>query len=565
MEIWRAVFLAICLTSASSAAARAEAAPDIILVNGKIVTVDDRFSIQQAVAVQGDRFIAVGSNRELLPLAGPDTQIVDLEGKTVIPGLIDNHNHIIRATEYWSKEARLDGVTSRAQALAILKAKAGTLKTGEWMFTLGGWFEDQFSGDQSGFTLKELDAIAPDNPVFIQAMYDHAFVNSAWLEAMGLRIKALNKEAVAERGLAGDVVRDSGGTATGRLNGGFGMIGRAISRFPSVPENEQIPSIKAALTYLNSLGVTTVFDAGGLGIQEASYKRFQELADKGNLSVRIYYTLWGGVHIDTPQEAEAFAKKIEAERPFQGTVWYDRIAMGEVYYSPFHWDELTRFVSPTEEDYAAAHRILSAAAAGGWQVQTHSNHPSSMNALFDVMEEINKVHPLRALRWSITHADNVGPDEIARARALGMNLQIRSQRVIGGSAGAFEKFGGAVYHMPPLRLIQDSGISFGLGTDGTKAAQINPFVTLWWATTGKMLNGDILLKEVLSREEALIAHTRSNAILIFQEANLGSIKPGFLADLLVLDRDYLTIPLDQIKDIRPLATMVGGKIVSGEY
>ena len=117
--------------------------------------------------------------------------------------------------------------------------------------------------------------------------------------------------------------------------------------------------------------------------------------------------------------------------------------------------------------------------------------------------------------------------------------------------------------MPPLRLVQDSGVPYGLGTDGTKAGQIDPFVTLWWAVTGKALNGETVLTETLTREEALIAHTRNNAYIMFQEANLGSIAPGLLADMLVLDRDYLTVPADQIHSIRPVATLVGGRVVYG--
>jgi predicted amidohydrolase YtcJ len=180
------------------------------------------------------------------------------------------------------------------------------------------------------------------------------------------------------------------------------------------------------------------------------------------------------------------------------------------------------------------------------------------------MTDINEEYPLRQLRWSITHADNIGASQIERARHLGMNLQMRSISVLGDRQPVIDKFGDAAFDMPPMRLVQDSGIPFGLGTDGTKANQIAPFVTLWWAVTGRALSGESVMRQTLTREEALIAHSRSNAYLMFQEANLGSIKPGLLADMLVLDRDYLTVPEDQIKDIRPVATIVGGRLVSGE-
>ena len=145
-----------------------------------------------------------------------------------------------------------------------------------------------------------------------------------------------------------------------------------------------------------------------------------------------------------------------------------------------------------------------------------------------------------------------------------MNILLRSNMVMNDRQPVFDAFGDAAYDMPPLRMIQDSGVTYGLGTDGTKAAQINPFVTLWWAVTGKALNGDVIQHQTLTREEALIAHTRGNALAMFQEQNLGAIKPGLLADMLVLDRDYLTVPADEIKDIRPVTTIVGGQVVYGE-
>jgi predicted amidohydrolase YtcJ len=243
----------------------------------------------------------------------------------------------------------------------------------------------------------------------------------------------------------------------------------------------------------------------------------------------------------------------------------DMFTVGEIYYTPFHWDSLFDPTSPTADDIAAARSILTAAAAGGWSVQTHASQPETIDLLLDLMTEINMEYPLRQLRWSVTHADLVGIEQIERMRHLGMNLQMRSISVLMQPRRyrLIDELGEAGYHVPPLRLIQESGIPFGLGTDGTKAAQVNPFVTLWWAVTGQALNGEVVLRETLSREEALIAHTRSNAYLMFQESSTGSIKPGLLADLVVLDRDYLTVPVAEIKEILPIATIVGGRVVSG--
>ncbi len=177
---------------------------------------------------------------------------------------------------------------------------------------------------------------------------------------------------------------------------------------------------------------------------------------------------------------------MRAARPFQGDAWYDRIAVGEIYYAPFHWDDLAPGKTPSPDEVAAALDIISAAAEGGWSLQTHVVQPQTMDILFDAMETVNRQHPLRGLRWSLTHADAIGASQLERARKLGVNIQLRSQRVVGNHESAIAEHGlEAVRLMPRLRLVQDSGVTWGLGTDGTKAAQINPFITLWWAVTAR--------------------------------------------------------------------------------
>lgn len=206
-----------------------------------------------------------------------------------------------------------------------------------------------------------------------------------------------------------------------------------------------------------------------------------------------------------------------------------------------------------DQDTKAAQEILDAAAGAGWPVQTHSVTSEGLDLVFDAYERANGQRPIRPLRWSVTHAEGLTAAHVERARRLGVTVQLRSQGVIRAATSA----------PAPLRLLRDSGLSWGLGTDGTRAAQINPFITLWWAVTGRSLGGDRIMEAPLTREEALIAHTRSNAHLMFRENDLGALRPGLLADLLILDRDYLTVPADEIKDITPLVTMVGGRVVHG--
>lgn len=562
MKSIKLALAAAIVNTGSHALALAQEAPDHILLNGRIATVDDYFAFHQAVAVRGERILAVGTNAEIESLADSGTRRTDLGGRTVIPGLIDNHNHVVRATEYWPNEARLDGVTSRAEALRILREKAESLPPGDWLMSLGGWSEAQFIGDRSDFTLAELDTVAPDRPAFIQSVYDHAFGNTAWFEAMGIPLTASEEEQAGATDLESYVLRDGSGRVTGRLDGGFPMVELALQGFPEVTSEQQTEAILASFSHLNSIGLTAVYDPAGVGIRRESYARLREIAEDPGLTVRIFHTL-GGSTPRTAQDARELIEEIQSSRPFQGDAFVDLIAVGEIWFAPFHWDNTLRSTEPDEGDIAWARQILIAAAEGGWSVQTHATQPETIDYVLDLVTRVNAVRPMRQLRWSIAHADNITAEQLERAKSLGMNLLLRSNMVMNDRGPVFEAFGDAGYHMPPLRMIQDSGITYGLGTDGTKAAQINPFVTLWWAVTGKALNGEVIQHQTLTREEALIATTRGNALLMFQEQNLGAIKPGLLADMLVLDRDYFTVPEDEIKDIRPVATILGGRVVFG--
>ena len=501
-----------------------------VLVNGKIVTVDEQFSIVEAVAIDGERITATGSNADVLACAGPGATVVDLDGATVIPGLIDNHNHFVRASEH--AEVRLEGVRSRAQALDTLRSAASSLPEGRWLVALGGWHEEQWVGDRSEFTVAELDAVTGRRPAFIMAEYDHAVVNTAWLDAMGLPAEAETR-------------------ATGRIGGGIVALNQAVGAFP-VPADREATA-KAAASWYNSVGLTTVFDPGGVGVPVEAYTTIAALAERGELTLRVLTTLGDGASGRGPGHAAAMAERLRDSRPFEGDHWHDRIALGEIYYAAFHWDHPGIEPSPTEADIAGADEILAAAASSGWPVQTHSVTTAGLDLVFDAYERADRVRPIRPLRWTVTHAEGITPVQIERARRLGVVVQLRSMGVIRANRIA----------PVPLRMIADSGLSWGLGTDGTRAAQVNPFITLWWAVTGQSMGGSQILDETLSREEALIAHTRSNAYLMFRENQLGSIRPGLLADLLVLDRDYLTVPVDEIRDIRPAATMVGGQVVHG--
>lgn len=522
--------------------------PDLILTNGKIVTVDDRFRIAQAVAIKGERIVAVGDSRDIARLAGPGTRRLDLHGRTVIPGLIDNHTHFIRAAEYWHQEVRLDGVATRKLALETLRARAAAAKPGEWITVLGGWSEQQFTDEQRPFTKAELDAIAPNNPLLLQLIYFRIYANSAGLKALGIDDKTPDPRG-------GKIEKDAAGQPSGVLNGG-GAVRMALLRLGEVSVEQATANARVLLADLNRMGMTSFIDYGGRGFIDRHFEPFRELARRHELTLRVYHAMW--IAPEAPAEVDPVLARIRDMKPFQGDDWFDQVGYGETIYFPLHDNLLAKEAHPSPEQMREWKRVVQAVADSGMNLNVHAQLRGSIEAFLTALEEVNKVKPIRGMRWSFSHADQLEMQDIERIRKLGMYLEIHSRPSIQGKL-MHDVHGDRAWDMPPLRMIQDSGVPWGLGSDATAVTPSSPFYTLGWAVTGKMLGGAQIGRQKLSREEALIAHTRSNAYFSFREADLGSIQNGKYADLVVLDRDYLKVPADEIKDIKPLATMVGGK------
>ena len=533
-----------------SAAAHAAEMADIILVNGKIVTVDDRFTIAQAVAIEGQRIAAVGKTEDIRKRAGGKTRVIDLKGRTLIPGLIYNHAHFIRVAEKWHYEMRLDGITSRKQVLKMIADRARAAKPGEWIVALGGWSEEQFTDSPRGFPLAELDRIAPDNPVVLQAVYRQTYLNSAALKAAGIDDGTPNPPG-------GTIVKDADGKITGLVRGAGG-VAFVAAKVPLAEKEQWLQNARNVVSYLNSVGMTAWMDAGGRGMSGAHYGPYRELADRGELNIRIY---WQTVRQPgTPQEVDQVLAEIPGLKPFQGTDYFDHVGYGESVYNPVNTALLNAKANTRPEDMAQWGRIVRALAQNGLYVNAHVEMEGSIDAFLTLYEEVNRDKPIKGLRWAFSHIDQVNAQHIERMKRLGMSAQIHTRPLIQGVL-MHNVHGDRAWDMPPLRLVQDSGIPWGLGSDATAVTTSNPFYNLWFAVTGKMVGGHKVNRQGITRQEALIAHTRSNAYIVFQEGNLGSIQNGKYADLLVLDRDYLTVPADQIKDIRPVMTMVGGKVV----
>ncbi len=509
-------------------------APDRILYDGQILTVDEEFSVAEAIAIRGERILAIGDTADIRSLADDDTDQIDLDGKSVIPGLIDNHIHYLRGTNFAAYELRIHGVTSRAKVHDMITARAEELGPGGWVFILGGWHEQQFADKPGGFTREELDEAAPNNPVFIQKTYSSFYMNSLAEAELGPKL--------ADFYTGDSVVRTD--NRSGRT-----VMYEALKYFPFAETiDERMDEVRAFNDYLTSMGVTAAYDVGYL---DGSYDPVTALYERGELDLRVFYAqrYWA----DTNRTAIAAAELLDREQSFQRDDRYGMYGIGEHVYGLLH--DSTASNNPFPQNiYDDFHLIAHSAAKNGWQLNEHTMQDSTANRMMSISEEISEDYPTWDLRWTLGHVDLILPETVERAKRLGWHITVANHTVkprIEGKAS------------PPIRMIQDSGILWGMGSDGTIVATYNPFHTIWEYTAGKVFPDIVKYDsdEVITREEALIAHTRSNAYLMFMEDDLGTLEVGKYADLVVLDRDYLAIPVDDIRSIKPVMTMVGGQIV----
>ena len=425
----------------------------------------------------------------------------------------------------WHRQVRLDGVSSRREALRLLAEKAASAAAGEWLMVQGGWSPRQFADAPGGFTLEELDRAAPNSPLFVQEGYTVVYANTLALRAVGLDP-------------ADGARRNAAGLATFQP-----PYGAFIQRIPPTPRAQLEQNLTDFMRTLNGVGLTGAYSLGRG--PEGESELVEARARSGPLPLRLWETLT--FEATDPASGAAAAALIERSKPntFDGA--FGLFGLGEHVYVPFF--DLPNQAGPWPKEIVDEYLKLAAAAArGGWHIHEHTMSNHSVGDLLGRFEQLNESARIDGLRWTLAHVYDISPENIERAKALGMTLAVHGVAMHGGVR-------------MPLRKIQDSGIVFGLGTDATIVSHYQPFVTLGWVVSGLDLAGNRVLDETLTREEALIAHTRSNAYLFFQERNLGSLEVGKQADLVVLDRDYMTVPAAEIKALRPTLTMVGGRVV----
>lgn len=528
---------------------RAKGAPDLVLYNGKISTVDERGSTVRALAIRDGEIVATGRSRRIRRLARHSTTIVNLRGRRVLPGLIDGHLHGLRNGYHcFTQAVRLDNVTRRSRALRLYRDKAAELADGRWIFTTTGWTVRQL--DEAGMlTLAELDAAAPRNPVWVQSFvsFPGVQVNTRALEAAGL-----------DAGMPGVVVGPDG-RPTGQLTGpALAAAGaKIIEQLDALSIDEQAACLADFVDAANALGLTAWKDPEGnqqpfnpqggcaeFGVGLHGHQPVLELRRRNRLDARVAFHLmnnFGGLEQVLADTRNAVG--------FLGDDMLRYLGVGEEVFCPGNQP-------PPAEEYLEISKHL---ARNRLSFENHASESETQVAILDAWEQANEIHPIEDLRWTIAHPgeDNVGPtvETLQRAARLGIGMTPSDGGALGGGTN------------PPFRRILESGVRMCLASDAMNVAPWTPFVRLWYAVSGRTLDPavpGVPADQRLTRAEALRASTAECAWNLDQEGRLGSIEPGKHADLIVLSDDYFRVRTDAIRNLRSLLTVVGGRVVHAE-
>jgi predicted amidohydrolase YtcJ len=533
---------------------------DLILVNGRITTLDRSNPQAQAIAIRDGRFLKVGSEREVMELAGSETKRIDLKGRRVIPGLIDSHMHIIRGGLNYNMELRWDGVRSLADAMRMLKEQVDRTPAPQWVRVVGGFTEHQFVEKRLP-TLDEINAIAPDTPVFILHLYDRALLNAAALRVVGYTKDTPNP-------VGGEIQRDAHGNPTGLLlaKPNANILYATLAKGPKLPPEYQKNSTRHFMREMNRLGVTGVIDAGG-GFQNYpdDYQIIEELHRDGQLTVRIAYNLFTQ---KPKEELTDFATWVKQVTPGAGDDTYRHNGAGEMLvYSAADFEDF-RVERPDmppsmEADLEPVIRLL---AENRWPWRLHATYNETITRALNVFEKVNRDVPFDGIHWFFDHAETIDERNIDRIAKLGGGIAVQHRMAYQGEDFVARYGAKAAERTPPIRRMLEAGVPVGGGTDATRVASYNPWVSLSWLVTGKTVGGLALYPAAnrLDRETALRLWTESNTWFSTEPGKKGQIRSGQLADLVVLSDDYFSVPEDIIQDITSVLTLLGGKAVYGD-
>ncbi len=530
---------------------------DVILMNARIATQDERRSMASAVAIKDGRFIAVGSDKDMMAHRGPKTQVIDAKGRAVIPGLNDSHLHLIRGGLNYNMELRWDGAPSLADAMRMLKEQAARTPPPQWVRVVGGWTEFQFK-ERRMPTLDEINSAAPDTPVFVLHLYDRAFLNGAALRAVGY-----TKDTPEPPG--GEIERDKQGNPTGMMiaKPNANILYSTLARGPKLGREDQLNSSRLFQRELNRFGITSVIDAGG-GFQNypEDYDIADELNRNGELTVRIAYNLF----TQKPKgELSDFQTWTKMTRPGEGDDFFRVNGAGEMLvFSAADFEDFLQTrpdMPPTMESELKA--VVRHLVENKWPFRLHATYDETIGRALNVFEEVNREVPFNGFHWFFDHCETISDRNIDRVKALAGGIAVQDRMAFQGEYFVDRYGKKQAERTPPIRRMLDTGLPVGAGTDATRVASYNPFVSLYWLVTGNTVGGLNLYPEQnrLDRMEALRLYTVGSSWFSTEEGKKGAIVPGQLADLAVLSADYFSIPEEEIKRLESVLTIVGGKVV----
>jgi len=539
--------------SAMSAHAQAPAA-DAILVNGKIITVDDASSIVQAMAIRDGKVLAVGSNEDIRKRADGRTTVVDLGGRTVVPGLMDSHIHALRAGLTYSVELSWIGVPSLAKGLDLIREAARTSPPDAWIKIGGGWTELQFP-EKRGPTIEELIAAAPNRPVYVQRLY-----NTAWITPAGVKLMKLMADTEIPGGKA---EKDAGSNLTGVFTGVNRTFNFFTAKIPGPSFSDQVAGTQKYFRELNRLGMTAVNDFPGGGMFPQDFRAIQTLWSRGEMTLRVAFHIssnsqhtledFKSLTLFTPMNFgdDMLRYRGIGESLTQGI--YDGSTVGLPY-------------NPSAKDWEEFCTVAKWAADHGITVHQHAASDRAAAQILDCFEAVNKEIPITSLRWQIAHIENASDETLRRMKALNMGWAVQDRLVYSGQIVTKVLGPEASRRAPPIKTALKMGLHVAAGTDSDQVAPYNPFVSIRWLLDGKVIDGTPMRgpEESPSREEALRMYSLDAAWFTFDEAKRGSLEAGKYADLAVLSEDYMTVPVEKVSELHAVLTMVGGRAVYGE-
>ena len=516
-------FLAQIFVSTSTFAQSCPGTLDLILINGTILTMDADSSIVSSARVQGNKFVAVGND---IDISGDCAQVIDLEGRTVIPGLIDSHTHFIRTAQapgpFILGQEASSTIAEYQQALRTASEKAAP---GEWVVAVGGLTPLQFQEQRLPNT-EELTAAVPGNPVWIQRGY----------LADGI-VNELGRRILVERGVP---VSDDG--ISPAAEGGLRYILRTRT------EERMLDRFRDYMNYAVSTGLTTVIDQGCCDFLGAEL----DIDDRPNFSVLDM--LWRSEELKLRMRLQYDHREILEQddlRSVSARVLNSQIGVGDGFYRVVGVGERVIADEATDEEVFEAYLNV---ARAGWPLSQHTIWEDEIERYLSIMERVAAEIPIRELRWSLEHIFEITPNQIERLKAIGVSVRVQDHDILRNGSTGWNPG-------PPLKTLLESGIRMGAGTDSGVVGPLNPWLALYFMVTGKHMGGELIIPgEQISRLDALRLYTADNAWFLGEEDSLGSIETGKLADLVVLDQPFLEIAEDELRNVAPLLTLIDGKV-----